>query len=104
MEVSSPYIPCVLIRTSEAINYPKSKSIATTTSPSGGARKWEVAQVLDSNLKRGKLWYIVEWKRFSEDPESTTWEPASNLTSSPDLVKDFHSLYPGKPDPNTSRV
>ncbi|MBW0468281.1 hypothetical protein O181_007996 [Austropuccinia psidii MF-1] len=31
--------------------------------------EWEVAQVLDSKLKRGKLWYIVEWKGFSEDSE-----------------------------------
>ncbi|MBW0524648.1 hypothetical protein O181_064363 [Austropuccinia psidii MF-1] len=61
--------------------------------------EWEVAQVLDSKLKRGKLWYLVEWKGFSEDPERTSWEPASNLTNSPDLVKDFHSLYPGKPGP-----
>ncbi|MBW0574240.1 hypothetical protein O181_113955 [Austropuccinia psidii MF-1] len=52
--------------------------------------EWEVAQVLDSKLKRGKLWYVVEWKGFSEDPESTTWEPDSNLTRSRDLVKDFH--------------
>ncbi|MBW0592298.1 hypothetical protein O181_132013 [Austropuccinia psidii MF-1] len=66
--------------------------------------EWEVAQVLDSKLRRSKLWYLVERKGFSEDPERTTWEPAPNLTSSPDLVKDFHSLYPGKPGPNTSRV
>ncbi|MBW0569959.1 hypothetical protein O181_109674 [Austropuccinia psidii MF-1] len=66
--------------------------------------EWEVAQVLDSNLKRGNLWYLVEWKGLSEDPERTTWEQASNLTNSPDLVKDFHSLYPEKPGPNTSRV
>ncbi|MBW0509750.1 hypothetical protein O181_049465, partial [Austropuccinia psidii MF-1] len=52
--------------------------------------EWEVAQVLDSKLKRGKLWYLEEWKGFSEDPERTTREPASNLTSSPDLFKDFH--------------
>ncbi|MBW0581447.1 hypothetical protein O181_121162, partial [Austropuccinia psidii MF-1] len=52
--------------------------------------EWEVAQVLDSKIKRGNLWYLVEWKGFSEDPERTTWEPASNLTNSPDLVKDFH--------------
>ncbi|MBW0557904.1 hypothetical protein O181_097619 [Austropuccinia psidii MF-1] len=39
MEVSSPCIPCVLIRTSEAFNYPKSTSISTTTSLSGGARR-----------------------------------------------------------------
>ncbi|MBW0546414.1 hypothetical protein O181_086129 [Austropuccinia psidii MF-1] len=66
--------------------------------------EWEVAQVLDSKLKGGKLWYPVEWKGFSEDPERTTWEPASSLTNSPDLFKDFHSLYPDKPGPNTSRV
>ncbi|MBW0508603.1 hypothetical protein O181_048318 [Austropuccinia psidii MF-1] len=34
--------------------------------------EWEVAQVLDSKLKRGKLWYLVEWKGFSEDPERTS--------------------------------
>ncbi|MBW0532135.1 hypothetical protein O181_071850, partial [Austropuccinia psidii MF-1] len=64
----------------------------------------EVAQVLDSKLKRGKLWYLVGWKGFSEDLERTTWEPASRLTSSPDLVKDLYSFYPDKPGPNTSRV
>ncbi|MBW0565528.1 hypothetical protein O181_105243 [Austropuccinia psidii MF-1] len=66
--------------------------------------EWEVAQVLESKLKRGNLWYLLEWKGFSKDPERTTWEPASNLTSSPDLVKDFYSLYPDRPGPNTSRV
>ncbi|MBW0526061.1 hypothetical protein O181_065776 [Austropuccinia psidii MF-1] len=66
--------------------------------------EWKVAQVLDSKPKRVKLWYLVEWKGFSEDPERTTWEQASSLTNSPDLVKDFHSLYPYKPGPNTSRV
>ncbi|MBW0468294.1 hypothetical protein O181_008009 [Austropuccinia psidii MF-1] len=66
--------------------------------------EWEVAQVLDSKLKRGKSWYLVEWKGFSEDPERTTWEPASNLTKSPDLVNNFHTLYHNIPGPNTSRV
>ncbi|MBW0539095.1 hypothetical protein O181_078810 [Austropuccinia psidii MF-1] len=28
-------------------------------------QEWEVAQVLDSKLKRGRLWYLVEWKGFS---------------------------------------
>ncbi|MBW0492506.1 hypothetical protein O181_032221 [Austropuccinia psidii MF-1] len=55
--------------------------------------EWEVAQVLDSKLKRGKLLYLVEWKGFSEDIERPSWEPASNLTNSPDFVKDFHSMF-----------
>ncbi|MBW0528869.1 hypothetical protein O181_068584 [Austropuccinia psidii MF-1] len=43
--------------------------------------EWEVAQVLDSKLRRGKLWYLVEWKGFSEDPERTAWEPAHQTLS-----------------------
>ncbi|MBW0546014.1 hypothetical protein O181_085729 [Austropuccinia psidii MF-1] len=66
--------------------------------------EWEVAQVLDSKLKRGTLWYLVEWKGFNEDPERTTWDPSFNLTNFPDLVKYFHTLYPDKPGPNASRV
>ncbi|MBW0539513.1 hypothetical protein O181_079228 [Austropuccinia psidii MF-1] len=66
--------------------------------------KWELAQALDSKLKRGKLWYLVEWKGFIEYQERTTWEPAFNLTSSPDIFKDFHSFYPDKPVPIASRV
>ncbi|MBW0483311.1 hypothetical protein O181_023026 [Austropuccinia psidii MF-1] len=34
--------------------------------------EWEVTQVLYSRLKRGKLWYHVQWKGFSEDPGRTT--------------------------------
>ncbi|MBW0559585.1 hypothetical protein O181_099300 [Austropuccinia psidii MF-1] len=49
MEVSSPCIPCVLIRTSEAFNYLKSTSISTTTSLSGGARR--MGSGLGSGLK-----------------------------------------------------
>ncbi|MBW0495175.1 hypothetical protein O181_034890 [Austropuccinia psidii MF-1] len=66
--------------------------------------EWEVSQVLDSKLKRRKLWYLVEWKGFSQDPERSTWEPAENLKNCPDLVKDFHSLYPDKPGPNSSKA
>ncbi|MBW0571102.1 hypothetical protein O181_110817 [Austropuccinia psidii MF-1] len=66
--------------------------------------EWEVSQVLDSKLKRTKLWYLVEWKGFSQDPERSTWEPAKNLKNCCDLVKDFHSLYPEKPGPNSSKA
>ncbi|MBW0503533.1 hypothetical protein O181_043248 [Austropuccinia psidii MF-1] len=66
--------------------------------------KWEVAYALDSKLKRGKLWYLVEWKGFSEDPERKTWELASSLTNLPDLFQDFHSFYPDKPGQITPRI
>ncbi|MBW0514606.1 hypothetical protein O181_054321 [Austropuccinia psidii MF-1] len=41
--------------------------------------EWEVAQALDPKLRRGKLWYLVEWKAFSEDPERTTWNQLPTL-------------------------
>ncbi|MBW0572713.1 hypothetical protein O181_112428 [Austropuccinia psidii MF-1] len=66
--------------------------------------EWEVSQILDSKLKRGKLWYLVEWKCFSQDSERSTWEPTENLKNCPELVKDFHSLYPDKPGPNSSKA
>ncbi|MBW0549850.1 hypothetical protein O181_089565 [Austropuccinia psidii MF-1] len=66
--------------------------------------KWEVSQILDSKLKIRKLWYPVEWKGFSQDLERSTWEPAENLKNCPELVKNFHSLYPDKPPPNSSKA
>ncbi|MBW0555966.1 hypothetical protein O181_095681 [Austropuccinia psidii MF-1] len=66
--------------------------------------EWEVSQILDSKLKRRKVWYLVEWKGFSQDSERSIWEPAENLTNCPELVKDFHSLYPDKPGPNSSKA
>ncbi|MBW0572562.1 hypothetical protein O181_112277 [Austropuccinia psidii MF-1] len=64
----------------------------------------EVFQILDSKIRRGKLGYLVEWKGFSQYPESSTWELTGNLRNFPELVKDFYSLYPDKPGPNSSRA
>ncbi|MBW0572094.1 hypothetical protein O181_111809, partial [Austropuccinia psidii MF-1] len=66
--------------------------------------EWELSQILDSKLKRDKLCYLVQWKGFGKDSESSTWEPTENLKNCPELVKDFHSLYPDKLGPNSSRA
>ncbi|MBW0571087.1 hypothetical protein O181_110802 [Austropuccinia psidii MF-1] len=66
--------------------------------------EWEVSQIMDAKLKREKPWYLVEWKGFSQDPESSTWEPAKNLKNCTELVEDFHSLNPNKPAPSSSRA
>ncbi|MBW0528467.1 hypothetical protein O181_068182 [Austropuccinia psidii MF-1] len=66
--------------------------------------EWEVSQVLDSKIKRGKLWYLVEWKGFSQDPEISSWQPTKILNNCPEPLKDFHSLYPDNPGPNSSRA
>ncbi|MBW0510192.1 hypothetical protein O181_049907 [Austropuccinia psidii MF-1] len=66
--------------------------------------EWEVSQIMDFQIKRGKLHYLVEWKVFSQDPERSTWEPTQNLKNCPELIKNFHFLYPDKPGPNYSRT
>ncbi|MBW0464505.1 hypothetical protein O181_004220 [Austropuccinia psidii MF-1] len=66
--------------------------------------EWKVSQILDTNLKRGILWYLVEWKGYSQEQERSTWEPTKSLKNCPEIVKDFHSLYPEKPGPNSSRA
>ncbi|MBW0474579.1 hypothetical protein O181_014294 [Austropuccinia psidii MF-1] len=66
--------------------------------------EWEVSQILDSKIKRRKLWYLVEWKGLSQDPERSTWEPTRNFNKCAEHIKDFHSLYPEKTGPNSSRA
>ncbi|MBW0526239.1 hypothetical protein O181_065954 [Austropuccinia psidii MF-1] len=64
--------------------------------------EWKASQILYSKIKRGKLWYLVEWKGLSQDPERSTWEPTKSLKNFPEPIKDFHSLYPEKPGTNYS--
>ncbi|MBW0551641.1 hypothetical protein O181_091356 [Austropuccinia psidii MF-1] len=66
--------------------------------------EWEVSQILYSKIKRRKSWYLVEWKGFSQDPETSTWEPTENLKNCSEPVNNFHFLYPDKPGPNCSKL
>ncbi|MBW0533270.1 hypothetical protein O181_072985 [Austropuccinia psidii MF-1] len=45
--------------------------------------EWEVSQILDSKLKRAKLWYLVEWNGFSQYPERSTWQTTKNIKNCP---------------------
>ncbi|MBW0460365.1 hypothetical protein O181_000080 [Austropuccinia psidii MF-1] len=65
--------------------------------------EWEVSQILNSKIKRGNSWHLVEWKGLSQDPEISTWEPTENFKNCPERVKDFHSLYSDKPGTSSSR-
>jgi hypothetical protein len=57
--------------------------------------EWEVEEILYSRLRRRRLFYKVCWKNYP--PSDDSWQPASDLTNSPDLVDEFHSRYPNKP-------
>ncbi|MBW0477992.1 hypothetical protein O181_017707 [Austropuccinia psidii MF-1] len=62
------------------------------------------SRILYSKLKRGKLWYLVEWKGFRQDPERSTCEPAENLKNFPEIVQDFHQFYPENPGKDSSNA
>ena len=66
-----------------------------------GAPESEVAEVLDSKLLRGKLFYLVNWVGYDESERS--WEPAQNLTHAADVVADYHAAFPDRPAPPSSR-
>jgi transposase InsO family protein len=57
--------------------------------------EWEVEEILDSKFRRRQLFYKVRWINYP--PSDDSWQPASDLANSQDLVDEFHSRYPNKP-------
>ena len=66
-----------------------------------GAPKSEVAEVLDSNILRDKLFYLVDWVGYDESERS--WEPAKNMPHAADVVADYHATFPDRSAPPSSR-
>jgi hypothetical protein len=66
-----------------------------------GEDEFEVKNIVDSVLRgqSKKLFYKVEWLGYENTSEQYSWEPASNLSNSPDAIDNFHSTYPAKPGP-----
>lgn len=59
---------------------------------------YEVEMILDSRIWRNKLQYKVKWVGY-DHPDSSDWEPHSNLTDCAELVQEFHERYPTAPGP-----
>jgi hypothetical protein len=55
---------------------------------------YEVEEILDSRLYRGKLQYLVKWKGFGYEENSWTNE---DDVFAPRLVRDFHRTNPAAP-------
>ncbi|SOV03194.1 uncharacterized protein UDID_18348 [Ustilago sp. UG-2017a] len=62
--------------------------------------EYEVKQILDSKVDhcyRDPLFYLVRWVGYG--PDHNSWEPASNLTHTSDLIAEFHTVNPTRPSP-----
>ena len=57
--------------------------------------EFEVEDIVDSLIKRKKLYYKVKWVGY-DDPTTEPYEFVNHLTN---LLKKFHRLYPTKPKP-----
>lgn len=63
-------------------------------------QEWEVEDIIDSRLLRGKLQYRVKWKGYPD--QDKVWYPDSNFHNSQDLTKKYHQRFPEKPKPKLS--
>ena len=61
-----------------------------------GEDEWEVQEIIDSKLHRGKLRYRAKWIGYDDDP---TWYPHTDFEGSPHLLRKYHAAYPDKPGP-----
>ena len=59
--------------------------------------EYEVEEILDSRLRRGKLEYLVKWLGFDNTDERETWQPAKDLDHAQSLTRQFHRSNPNKP-------
>jgi hypothetical protein len=60
-----------------------------------GEPEYEVEEIMDSRLKRGKLEYLVKWSGFTDD--YNTWEPEANCENSLEEIEDFYKKNPSAP-------
>ena len=60
-----------------------------------GIEEFEVDEILDSRILRGRLEYLVHWQGY--DINERTLEPAPNLIHASTKVCEFHQRYPTKP-------
>jgi hypothetical protein len=60
-----------------------------------GELEYEVKEILDSKIVRGKLKYLVDWVGYR--PDERTWESVENVQHAVDVVTEFHQRYPNRP-------
>jgi hypothetical protein len=60
-----------------------------------GEPEYNVEEIRDSKMYRGKIKYLVHWERYSTKED--TWEPIKNVENTQELIMKFHADHPNKP-------
>ena len=50
---------------------------------------------MDSQLKHGKLKFLVKWSSYTDN--YNTWEPEANCTNSRNIINEFYKSNPSTP-------
>ena len=59
-----------------------------------GEEHYVVEQVLDSQLMRGQLQFLVKWEKYGY--EENSWILESDIAA-PDKIQEFYNVHPGAP-------
>ena len=60
-----------------------------------GEEEYEVERILDSRFHYQRFQYLVKLLGY----DHPTWQPADDLEHSPELVREYHRLWPDRPRP-----
>jgi hypothetical protein len=74
--------------------------------PIEGEEEWQVEQILDHRVRRGKRQYLVRWLGFP--PSEDTWEPETNLEHAQQKLREYQvdneGENPAQPRPNPGKA
>lgn len=58
--------------------------------------EYEVKAILDSQVHKSSLYYLVAWVGYEGTDAAMSWNAAGNLAHCKELVREFHEENPGK--------
>ena len=58
-----------------------------------GEEEWLMEEILDAQKIRRSLNYLIKWVGF----DNSTWQPAADITHSPELLQEFYERFSTKP-------
>ena len=56
--------------------------------------EWEVEEIMDSRVKKGKKFYLVRWKGWPE--EYTSWQPEEDCVNAQERVQEYEDKRKNK--------